>query len=470
MPNAYPLRALCWAIALLPTILSAQLTIKVTAIPLNTPANEKVYVAGTFNNWDPADPTKVLTPLPNGQYTITINPVAGPVRFKFTRGSWDSVEGDIVGGFLADHLVTYTGLPMTIEIIVLSWEDLGAPDPGSHVMVLDNNFFMPQLSRTRRIWVYLPPDYQTSTKKYPVLYMQDGQNLFDPATSFAGEWEVDESLDKLFNQGDYGCIVVGIDNGGAYRLDEYSPWVNPLYGGGQGDEYISFIVNTLKPYIDSHFRSLPSRKYTGIMGSSMGGLISMYAIMEYQTFFSKAGIFSPAFWFAGDHSADQVLGAGKRDNLKVYFLAGGQEPAYVQQDMLEVSNAMLQSGFAESEISVNIPADGQHAEWFWKREFPAAYTWLFGGTVLADGEAVTDEAAGIDVYPNPAQEWIRLNGLDEFEDAEVQIFSADGTLQHDEHIKAGEAVYTGDLPAGFYAVRIQAGDKPWQTVKLVVNQ
>ncbi|MCC6460283.1 MAG: T9SS type A sorting domain-containing protein [Saprospiraceae bacterium] len=437
-----------------------------TAIPLNTPATEKVYIAGTFNNWNPGDPTKILTAQPNGQYSITLNPAVGPVRFKFTRGNWDSVEGDITGGFQADHIVTYTGMPQTIDVIILSWEDLGAPDPGTHVTVLDNNFFMPQLNRTRRVWIYVPPDYQTSTKKYPVMYMQDGQNLFDPSTSFAGEWEVDESLDKLFAQGDYGCIVVGIDNGGAYRLDEYSPWVNSLYGGGQGDEYMSFIVKTLKPYIDAHYRTMPGRNHTGIMGSSMGGLVSMYGIMEYQTIFSKAGIFSPAFWFAGDHPADQVLGAGKRDNLKVYFLAGGQEPAYVQQDVQEVVDAMLQTGFNASEIQVKTPTDGQHAEWFWKREFPAAYQWLFAGTVTATGEAASD-APSLDVYPNPAMDWIQVSGMDDFEQARVQIVSADGSVQQDVEIQAGESIFTGDLPAGFYAVRVKTQDEGWQTLKMI---
>ncbi len=298
--------------------------------------------------------------------------------------------------------------------------------------------------------------------------MQDGQNLFDPTTSFSGEWKVDEALNKLHSQGDYGCIVVGIDNGGIYRFDEYSPWVNTLYGGGQGDEYVHFLVNTLKPYMDSHFRTLPGRKYSGIMGSCMGWLLSMYALVEYQSVFSKAGIFSPAFWFAGDNSANHILGAGKRDNVRVYFLAGGQEPAYVKQDMQEVADAMLDAGFSDTEISYNIPTDGQHLEWFWEREFPHAYTWLFNGSVVDAGEAVSDnETPALEVYPNPASEWIQLAGLDEFEQAQVQIVSADGSVQHDVQIQAGESIYTGDLPAGFYAVRVKAKGKAWQTTKMV---
>lgn len=468
MLHTYPLRAICWVLALfLPGLLAAQLTINLTSVPPNTPASAKIYISGTFNNWEAADSNSILTKLPNGQFTITLNPAIGAVRFKFTRGSWASVEGNANGGFQPDHVFTYTGIPQTINVSILSWEDLVNTSATTGVTILNNSFFIPQLSRTRRVWIYLPPDYATSTKKYPVLYMQDGQNLFDPSTSFSGEWEVDESMNEMCAQGDYGCIVVGIDNGGVNRLNEYSPWVNNLYGGGQGDEYVSFIVNTLKPHIDANFRTLPDRQHTGIMGSSMGGLISMYAIMEYQHIFSKAGILSPAFWFAGDNSTQQVLGVGKRNNLKVYFLAGGQEPAYVAQDIQEVMDAMQSVGFTQNELHLSIPADGQHSEWFWRREFPDVYKWLFAGSVTDAGEAVTDNAPAVEIYPNPSTDWIRVAGFEDENQIYVQILSADGALQQDVQVSPGEAISTADLPTGFYAVRVRSENSNWQTVKMV---
>ncbi|TNE49819.1 MAG: T9SS type A sorting domain-containing protein [Bacteroidetes bacterium] len=467
MLNTYPLRALYWVLALLPSVLTAQLTVNVTSIPANTPASANIHIAGTFNNWDPGDANMVLEAHPNGKYSITLNPAIGPVRFKFTRGDWDSVEGNIAGGFQSDHIVTYTGQPQTVQVAILSWEDLANASTHDGVVVLDNNFFIPQLNRTRRVWVYLPPDYQSTTKKYPVMYMQDGQNLFDPVTSFSGEWEVDESLDELSAEGDYGCIVVGIDNGGVHRLDEYSPWVNQLYGGGQGDEYANFIVTTLKPYIDEHFRTLPDREHTGIMGSSMGGLFSMYALMEYQHIFSKAGVFSPAFWFAGDNSVNHILGTGKRNDVKVYFLAGGQEPAYVAQDMQEVMDAMVDVGFESDELSFNIPTDGQHSEWFWRREFPDAYKWLFAGAVTATGEADTDTAPQIEVYPNPSTDWIRIAGFENEDNIYVQIMGVDGSLQRDVQVRPGEAIPTADLATGFYAVRVRTENSTWQMTKMI---
>ena len=167
MLNTYPLRALCWVLALLPSMLLAQLTVNVTSIPANTPASANIHIAGTFNNWNPGDASMTLEELPDGQYSITLSPPVGPVRFKFTRGSWDSAEGNAMGGFQPDHIVTYTGDPQTVEVEILSWEDLSAANQHDGVVIIDDNFFIPQLNRTRRVWIYLPPDYETTTKKYP---------------------------------------------------------------------------------------------------------------------------------------------------------------------------------------------------------------------------------------------------------------------------------------------------------------
>ncbi len=160
------------------------------------------------------------------------------------------------------------------------------------------SFIIPQLNRERRIWMYLPPDYEVSNEAYPVVYMHDAQNLFDETTSYSGEWSVDETLDRLFKDKNLKLIVVGIDNGGEKRLDEYSPWKNEKYGGGEGDAYLDFVVNTLKPYIDNNFNTLKDKTNTAIIGSSMGGLISHYAALKYPEVFGKIGVYSPAFWFS----------------------------------------------------------------------------------------------------------------------------------------------------------------------------
>ncbi len=224
----------------------------------------------------------------------------GTIQYKFTRGGWSKVEGDANGNPRPNRAFTY-GNGQTVNIEILSWEDLdgssGTSTAAPNVQILSTSFAMPQLNRTRRIWLYLPPDYQTGNRRYPVIYMHDGQNLFDNTTSFSGEWGIDETLNQLFPT-DSGAIVVGIDNGGSDRTNEYSPWMNPQYGGGQGDLYARFIVETLKPYIDQNFRTKPEREFTATIGSSMGGLISYYLGLKHQQVFSKIGIFSPSFWFS----------------------------------------------------------------------------------------------------------------------------------------------------------------------------
>ncbi len=456
-------------------IINAQLTLRVNSIPINTPQGTSIHVAGTFNNWDPADSTMILTPLGSGQYQIVLTPPIGELKFKFTRGNWATVEGTASAGYLADRILNYNGQPSTVDLNILSWVDLGTSGvigtASPNVQILNNAFYIPQLNRSRRIWLYLPPDYLNTTKKYPVLYMQDGQNLFDQNSSFSGEWEIDESLNKLQNLGDWGCIVVGIDNGEQYRLDEYSPWVNAQYGGGQGDEYVDFLVNTLKPYIDVNYRTLSGRLTTGIAGSSMGGLLSMYAFTERQDIFSKAGIFSPAFWFADAEPANQVASHLKQGNARVYFVCGADEEAdgnqtnYMVEDMQTVANAMSIAGFTANEKSVHVKTDGQHAEWFWAQEFPDAYQWLFADFTSATNEAAISHT--LNIYPNPAASWVRFSGMETNEPLEVQILGIDGKHWQDSTLMGDAPIWMGDLPAGFYYLKARKKGGDWKVARLV---
>jgi predicted alpha/beta superfamily hydrolase len=166
------------------------------------------------------------------------------------------------------------------------------------VSLLGEPVEMPGLNRKRQLRLYLPPGYATSNKRYPVLYMHDGQNLFDTTTAYAGEWKVDETLDALAKEGKLELIVVGIDNGAEKRMTELNAWDNPQFGAGENRAYTDFIVKTVKPMIDRQYRTLPDRANTAIMGSSMGGLASHYALAQYPQVFSKAGVFSPAYWTA----------------------------------------------------------------------------------------------------------------------------------------------------------------------------
>ena len=186
------------------------------------------------------------------------------------------------------------------------------------------NFYSPQLHNRRDILVYLPPSYHRSDNHYPVIYMQDGQNLFDNATSFAGEWGVDETMEMLGYEEGLEAIIVGVPNSGAHRLDEYAPFRDRRMGGGRGDDYLRFLTETVKPQIDTHFRTLPTRRHTGLMGSSLGGLIALYGFFRFPAAFGFAGVMSPSLWFAGEAIFDYVAHAAYHPG-KLYLDAGTRE-------------------------------------------------------------------------------------------------------------------------------------------------
>lgn len=352
----------------------------------------KMFVAGTFNDWEPGDPAYQLREKNDTTYVITLPDVlAAEHEFKFTLGTWERVEVDRSGADVgnrtivvpSDRGITYTSRVHGWRSTSDSW-----PLPNStatpSVSIMDPVFPMDPLDRTRRVWVYLPPDYNASEKSYPVLYMHDGQNLFDAATSYAGEWGVDETLDSLHAEGHPGLIVVGIDNGGERRADEYSAWENERLGaGGEGEAYIQFLAETLKPHVDSRYRTQAGPKTTGVMGSSMGGLISLHAMINHPDIFGAGGIFSPAFWFAPE-IFDAASAIEPRPFSRIYMVTGAQETAegepenvYVR-DHEAMTQTLLQAGFPQGErLQTHVRADGKHKEWFWRREFPAAVTWLF---------------------------------------------------------------------------------------------
>ncbi|HFA47446.1 MAG TPA: T9SS type A sorting domain-containing protein [Bacteroidetes bacterium] len=449
--------------------LFAQLTIKVTHIPSNTPLNASIFIAGNFQGWNPGDADYILDNNGDGTYQITISPPAGLLEFKFTRGSWDSVEGNSNGGFRPNREYNYSGNATTTELEIEGWEDTGGTGNSTaadNVHILDENFFMPQLNRSRRIWIYLPPDYGTSTKRYPVLYMHDGQNLFDVQTSFSGEWEVDESLNELFEQGDYGAIVVGIDNGGSLRTDELSPWFNASQNaGGEGGQYMDFIVETLKPFIDDNYRTLAGREFTCLFGSSLGGLISQYGLMEHQDVFGKAGVFSPAFWFNPEifgHSENTP----KTGHLKVYMLAGLQEGnGSVVEDVNQMETALFNNGFTDDEFNKAFHADGQHSEWYWAREFRWAYLWLFDGLDLTD--ASEERVQPLRVYPNPADSMVFIDNLPELKRPVVRLYDQSGRLVHKSKLRNNQ-IDVSSLQPGVYFMKIRAKRRFRFSEKIVV--
>lgn len=374
---------------------AAQPVLKVTKVPAGTPPTDTLFVAGSFNGWNPRNPRFALQKEAGGTYQLRL-PAAvgpGPVEYKFTRGSWATVEVDAKNQQLANRKAELSAGPgPEITHQILAWADqsgVGVPSPQHtatpEVQVLATSFVMPQLGRRRRVWIYLPAEYaKNAGRRYPVLYMHDGQNVFDSATSYGGEWGVDETLNRLRQTGQdaTGSIVVAVDNGGEFRSDEYIPWPSDSlkgqpHQGGQGGSYVDFLARTLKPYIDAHYRTRPGAAHTGIAGSSLGGLISVYAALKYPKVFGEIGVFSPAFWVCNDSLKAFAKTHPAAPTARFYFVCGPKESKTMLPLMTQWRDELRAQGVPAANLSLHAPADGEHREWFWRREFPAAYRFLF---------------------------------------------------------------------------------------------
>lgn len=229
----------------------------------------------------------------------------------------------------------------------------------------------PQLKTTKKIWIYLPKDYSATAKKYSVIYMQDAQNLFDAKTAYSGEWNVDEKLDSLKAP----VIVVGIEHGNDKRTEELTPYKNEKYGGGNADNYLDFIVKTLKPYIDTNYRTKTKAKNTIIMGSSLGGLVSYYAALKYPETFGKAGVFSPSFWFSNDIYT--LTKKAPKIKTKIYFLCGDNESDDMVKDMKKMERLLdTKRCYCLHLTKSKIVKGGEHNEKLWRDGFVKAILWL----------------------------------------------------------------------------------------------
>ncbi|MCK9687448.1 alpha/beta hydrolase [Scleromatobacter humisilvae] len=247
--------------------------------------------------------------------------------------------------------------------------------PGVHVLA--QRLAMPGLGRERTLRLYLPPSYETSPDaRYPVIYMHDAQNLFDDATSFAGEWGVDETLDAFARTRGLEAIVVGIDNGGADRNHELSPWSNPKIDPAQGAQYMAFVVDVVKPFVDAHYRTRPDRANTAMIGSSLGGLVTHYALLRYPQVFGKAAIFSPSYWISNEAYTQTAAHPWPADT-RVYFYIGGKEGDESVPDLERMIPLLATPDHAVRGITLHIEPDARHDEKAWRAEFPRAIAWLF---------------------------------------------------------------------------------------------
>ncbi len=364
-------------------------------LPDTTPAGP-IYLSGNLpeaGSWK-AD-GMMLTRIDD---TIAIGalllPADTPLEFKITRGTWETVEKGQAFEEIQNHKIVVSDTALLLEtplmemrIRVTSWSDQRPAVPPTFTGTIQRHdgFASTNLGNQRTLLVYLPPGYDSKNDRYPVLYVHDGQNIFDANMSFTGvEWGVDERCEELIkSEAMEPIIVVGVYNAGGARMDEYSPDPDQKRGGGHGELYAKFLIEEVKPFIDTTYRTLPDRDHTAVMGSSMGGLISLYLVWEHADVFSKAAAVSPSLWWADrkiiqriESSAPSILPA------KLWVDMGTAESLYPDtylDDFRSLGTILEGKGLKpDASLIVRVFDGADHSERAWAARTADILKFLFG--------------------------------------------------------------------------------------------
>jgi predicted alpha/beta superfamily hydrolase len=351
--------------------------------PASTPGGSSVYIAGNapmLGNWDPAA-VKLANEGDHLWSFSTVVPTGTVLQFKLTRGTWES-EAEYVDDVVAQNTIVSVRSDTTITLAPVTWKDISparrhrSSEGGIRGTVKYHRAMQGEgLKYARDLIVWLPPSYDRDVeKRYQVLYMHDGQNVFDPATSFLGfDWRADEVADSLIRvQAIPEIIIVGINNS-PDRMTEYAD--TPT-----GRLYARFVATKVKPFIDSLYRTKPSRENTGIMGSSMGGLVSMLFVMWYPEVFSKAGCLSSSIGFGmGEKELEREFDRlALNKNLRIYMDVGELERSLIPPNR-EFAGFLQKRGFIEGDNLEFFFAEGAvHNELAWAHRLWRPLEFLFG--------------------------------------------------------------------------------------------
>lgn len=340
--------------------------------------SSEVFITGNRTELGGWNPGKINFEKQNDSiWTRSFTFESGAVlEFKFTLGDWNTEALEKDGSVPGNHTFSVTN-DTTLKYNIERWKD-GTPSFTGQITgtveYLDSltfDFLLP-----RDVIVWLPPGYdENETKRYPVLYLHDGQNVIDPATSaFGTDWQIDEAADSLIRKNEIEpLIIVGIYNT-RQRSREYTHT-------DTGSVYMRFIVEKLKPMIDEKYRTLPGREFTATGGSSAGGLISFMLLWEYSDVFSKAICMSPAFKINRiDYVSNVENYTGKRKDIQVYIDNGGVDlESRLQPGIDEMVKALERKGYKKNEdFFFVIDKDASHSENAWASRIPNALKLLFG--------------------------------------------------------------------------------------------
>jgi predicted alpha/beta superfamily hydrolase len=249
------------------------------------------------------------------------------------------------------------------------------------------------LADGRTLTVFLPPGYDDGAdRRYPVLYLHDGQNLFDPARAFGGEpWRVDRTATQLIEAGRIApTIIVGVDHTGTNRITDYTPTHDRKRGGGGADAHGGLLLDQVMPLVDRKYRTIPGAPTTAIGGSSLGGLVSLYLALKHPRVFGAAIVMSPSVWW--DHRAilRDVRRSGTRTttetprprlwvDMGTHESRGAGSARRVLDDARLLRAGLIKAGWTEGvDLHYEEIAGGTHSERAWGDRFARVLEWLYG--------------------------------------------------------------------------------------------
>jgi predicted alpha/beta superfamily hydrolase len=377
------------AIFFAPAAFASQHFSVIVNIPPNTPPSSSIYLTGDSDalcSWQPQ--CVVMNKIQDSTYQAEVELPDGMSRvsYKITRGSWDTEAADGAGNALANAELSLTS-PSTQSILsVANWKDLGALGVTGDLKII-SSFASPQLGNSRNLEVWLPPGYEDQkSQSYPVIYMHDGQNVFNPLTSNTGvAWGMDSTMTKLIEEGEIPpAIVVAVDCIADQRLEEYNY-------SSRGALYADFLVHTVKPFIDANYRTLPDRSHTFTMGSSMGAAITVALLWHYPDVFSEGAGLSLPVSYPG-YDIYSTVSSPKLPNLpvKLYLDDGtvGLDATFAQPDA-SFQQYLLSLGWNASNFTYQVFPYASHSEVDWARRLAIPTQWL-----LTDERAIHSNAMG----------------------------------------------------------------------------
>ena len=445
------------------SVAHAQLTIRINSLPPETPPGATIYATHQgFSDTarvNYADPDLAFR-LVNGKYYCTYrDTITKPFFFEISRGT-AATRACLYSGTIQWFYGggTPAGQPDTITRRLFAWADtIPWPNPRStaspSVSIFVNKFAAPQLRDTIKIWQYLPLDYATSTKRYPVIYMFNGKELFDASLTDIGEWGVDEILDADQGSGGYGCIVIACEVG--YSLAE---------------KLLDFVDSTLKPYVDGRLRTKPDSENTAIVGHVNYANTALYAAFTRPQVFGKAGVIEPSYTPSGDAPIELEnllqLASTHRPNFgsRIAF-QGSSYGLPTDTIMIKFARILSSRGYVLSSAGqidtvnlrslINFPA-------YYRLQFPRLYKFLFP-TITAADDDFNEAGHTFSLWPNPGEKESHVLNvrLASSKGGQLLMHNMQGQIVLRKECKMQEHVMfdTRALSKGIYSVSFQSGTR-----------